>query len=467
MSKTIIELMDDMHLSNQSLFLDFYKAIQNNNITLAQSILDNNPDLLNQIMNSENINRLINILNARELEPKTDIDYFLENLYQLFLKMIEDTKLIGNYDPQIQYYTHNFVFYQNKCYYALETPPIGVPPTNRQYWEEYDIKGFQGYGGVTNLNYLGHWDSTVSYKPYDVIVYQNKVWYAIDSNTNYVPNLNHYPWELIMFPAQAVKTPIQKEKPLMGYSEGDFWFQITQGDEITQTSWDTLRPEPLARWAASSFMIDNLIYIIGGSFGNFTSSNDVEAYDTLTNTWSTKASYPIKIDAMCSFAINGLGYCVGGQNSLDYTPTLVEKAVYSYNPTTNTWTKKNDFVSPITGVNCGTVVNGKGCVVGDYAEAIETQGKIYLYDEENDSWSLETECPAFLTGKIVASINNNIYIMGGLDTAGTNTKKNYIYDVTTKTWTQGLDLPNARAYGGVFVNSGKIYIVGRNGQIII
>lgn len=460
MSKTFIELMDDMHLSSKDTFMDFYTAMKNNNIGRAQSILDNNPDVANQIMNSENINYLIDILNARELEPKTDIDYFLENLYQLFLKMINDTKFVGEYDTNTQYYIHNFVLYQNKYYYALKTPSIGTVPTNKEYWIEYDIKGFQGYGGVTNLNYLGNWDSTINYKPYDVVVYQNKIWYAIDNNINYIPNLNHYPWNPIMFPAQAVKTPIQKEKPLTGYSEGDFWFQITQGDEITQASWDTLRPEPLARWAASSFMIDNLIYIIGGSFGNFTSSNDVEAYDTLTNTWSTKASYPLKLDAICTFVLNGTGYCVGGQNSIDYVPTLVEKYVYSYSPSINAWTKKNDFIAPITGINTGLVANGKGCVVGDFIAPIETQGKIYLYNEANDSWDLETECPTFLVGKMVCSVDDKIYVMGGLNAAGENSTKNYIYNMTTKTWTEGLKLPNPRAYGGTFTNAGNIYLVG-------
>lgn len=460
MNRTIIELMDNMHLSSQDLFLEFYKAMQNNDVNSAQRILDNNPDLANQITNSENINYLINILNARELEPKTDIDIFLDNLYQLFLKMINDTRIIGNYSSTVQYNAHNFVFYQNKYYYAIKTPPIGTVPTNTEYWNEYDIKGFQGYGGVTNLNYLGNWDSTINYKPYDVVVYQNKVWYAIDNNINYVPNLNHYPWNPIMFPAQAVKTPIQKEQPLTGYSEGDFWFQITQGNDIVNSSWETLRPEPLARWAASSFMINDLIYIVGGTFGNFSISNDVEAYDTLTNTWSIKASYPLKVAAMCSFALNGVGYCVGGENSVDYVPTLIEKSVYSYNPTTNAWTKKNDFIAPIAGVNTGTVANGKGCVIGDYHTHIETQGKIYLYDDTNDSWSLETESPAFLVGKIVASVDDKIYIMGGTNALSEPTNKNYIYNMTTKTWTQGRDLPSARVYGSVFTNSGNIYIVG-------
>lgn len=459
MSKTFIELMDDMHLSNKDTFMDFYTAMKNNNIGRAQSILDNNPDVANQIMNSENINYLIDILNARELEPKTDIDYFLENLYQLFLKMINDTKIVGEYDTNTQYYIHNFILYQNKYYYALKTPPIGTVPTNKEYWMEYDIKGFQGYGGITNLNYLGNWDSTINYKPYDVVIYQNRLWYAIDNNISYPPNLNHYPWNPIIFPAQPVKTPIQKEKPLTGYSEGDFWFQITQGDEIVQASWDTLQPDPIPRFAASSFMIGNMIYIIGGTHPNFTISDTVEAYDIITNTWSTKASYPARLDALGAFALNGLGYCVGGQNSIEYIPSLYSKSVYSYNPATNIWTQKNDFPIEQAGVNEGVIAQGKAYIVGDIIPN-GISNEIYVYDEANDSWSLETNVPTLTTGKYIAAIGDKIYIMGGFDPTGVPLKSNYIYDITTKTWTTGKEINTARAYGGTFTNNGSVYLVG-------
>lgn len=459
MSKTFIELMDDMHLSSKDTFMDFYTAMKSNNIGRAQSILDNNPDVANQIMNSENINYLIDILNARELEPKTDIDYFLENLYQLFLKMINDTRIVGEYDANTQYYIHNFVLYQNKYYYALKTPPIGTVPTNKEYWMEYDIKGFQGYGGITNLNYLGNWDSTINYKPYDVVIYQNRLWYAIDNNISYPPNLNHYPWNPIIFPAQPVKTPIQKEKPLTGYSEGDFWFQITQGDEIVQASWDTLQPDPIPRYAASSFMIGNMIYIIGGTHPNFTISDTVEAYDIITNTWSTKASYPARLDALGAFALNGLGYCVGGQNSIEYIPSLYSKSVYSYNPATNAWTQKNDFPIEQAGVNEGVVAQGKAYIVGDIIPN-GISNEIYVYDEANDSWSLEANVPALTTGKYIAAIGDKIYIMGGFDPTGVPLKSNYIYDITTKTWTTGKEINTARAYGGTFTNNGSVYLVG-------
>ena len=50
MARRVIELMDDMHLSSQSTFLDYYYAMQSNNVSYANSILTNNPTVKNQII---------------------------------------------------------------------------------------------------------------------------------------------------------------------------------------------------------------------------------------------------------------------------------------------------------------------------------------------------------------------------------------------------------------------------------
>lgn len=42
---SIIELLDDMHLSSQSKFSDYYYAMQSNNISYANTILNDNPEL--------------------------------------------------------------------------------------------------------------------------------------------------------------------------------------------------------------------------------------------------------------------------------------------------------------------------------------------------------------------------------------------------------------------------------------
>ena len=339
MPNRVIELMDDMHLSSQATFMDYYTAMQNNNISSATNILKNNPSVANQIMNADNINILLNETYRRELIPKIDIDYFLEGLLSVYQKMIDFTKVMGEWDANTQYNVHNLVYYNEKAYYVYPntTPPIGTPPTNTQYWREYDIKGFQGYGGI-NLNFKFNWDNTQNYKVGDVVIFQNKMWYAVADNTNYEPNLNHYPWVVISMPKLPAKTPIQRAIP-SGYDIGDFWFQITQGDEVIVTTWGIRQPEPTPRFASSAFSIGTNIYIAGGIKSNFERTNAVEMFDTVLGTWSTKTEMPTVRARAAGFSIGNNGYCVGGIDE-DGTILSVNEA---YDSVTNSWSTKTSL----------------------------------------------------------------------------------------------------------------------------
>jgi surface protein len=456
MANRVIELMDDMHLSSQATFLDFYKAMEANNISQAENILAQNPEVANQIMNAENINTLLNEVNRRELMPKIDIDYFLEGLLSVFQKMIDYTKVMGEWNAETQYNVHNLVYYKGKGYFAYTNtqPPLGTPPTNTEYWREYDIKGLQGYGGFKNLNYLGAWSSTTAYKSQDVVIFQNKMWMAIANNQNTAPNLNHYPWSLIMLPDKATRTPIQKETPT-GYNIGDFWFQITQGDEIIQTSWTVKRAETTPRFASGSFMIDNMIYVIGGKNSSLVTTALNEAYDTLTNTWSKKADYPVAADAIASFAINNVGYCAGGLN-VSGVPT---NKCYTYNPTNNTWTAMGNFPISMSYLTSVAIINNEAYIAG-FITPTGIDGGLYKFTPSNKTWTKLSTMPVPRYASSIASVGNKIYFIGGGDLIGNSYSENQIYDTTTKTWSKGKEMKSPRSYMATFENEDKIFCAG-------
>lgn len=456
MSNRFFELMDDMHLSSQNSFLDFYKAMEANNISMAENILLQNPEIINQIMNADNINILLNKINERELEPKTDIDYFLENLLSVFQKMIDYTKVMGNWSAEVQYNIHNLVYYKGKGYfvYTNKMPPLGTPPTDTKYWKEYDIKGMQGYGGFKNLNYLGTWSNTKGYKTQDVVIFQNKMWMAIADNKNIAPNLNHYPWSLIMLPDKAVRTPIQKETPT-GYNIGDFWFQITEEDEIIQTSWTTKKTETTPRFASGSFMINNLIYVIGGKNSSLVSTSLNEAYDIVTNTWSKKADYPVAADAIASFSINNVGYCAGGLNGSG-APT---NKCYTYNPTNNSWVAMGDFPINMSYLGSAAIINNEAYISG-FITPTGIDGGLYKFTSSNKTWTKVSTMPVPRYSSSVASVGNKIYFIGGGDLIGNSYSNNQVYDISTKTWAIGKEMKNPRSYMATFKHDDKIFCTG-------
>lgn len=452
-NKSIIELLDDMHLSSQSKFLDYYYAMQSNNISYANTILNNNPSLSNQLINSQNMNYLINGINERELEPKNDIDYYLNNLLNEFQIMINNTRVMGLYDNTKQYYPHNFVYYQEKGYYALSEPPIGTLPTDNQYWLEYNIKGLQGYGGI-DLELKYNWSNTVDYKEGDIVIYKNRLWYALADNTNEVPNLNHYPWVIISMPQMPNRTPIQKAMPQSGYSVGDFWFQITEGDEVITTTWSIRQSEPTPRFSSGAFSIGDKIYVVGGILSNFAPSKTNEVYDMLTGTWSQAADMTSDRTRFGYFTIGNIGYVVGGLTDNGVVTNIVE----SYDPTSNTWSSKANL--PIKMITEAVSDGSKGYVFGGVDENDNIIPNGYVYDPTSNTWTATTNKPTATRGHGLIYVNGYIYAIGGINLMNETLGNVEVYEVSTKTFSNKTNMTTPRSYLGLFQKSGKIYAVG-------
>lgn len=455
MARRVIELMDDMHLSSQSTFLDYYYAMQANNISYANSILANNPSVQNQIMTADNINILLNETYRRELQPKVDIDYFLAGLQAVFEKMILYTQVRGEWDANTQYNVHNFVYYQNKGYYAYTNtqPPIGTLPTDERYWLEYDVRGVKGYGGI-NLNLRFDWDSTQDYKKGDVVIFQNKMWYAVADNTNYEPNLNHYPWVIISMPKMPAKTPIQRATPT-GYDIGDFWWRITEGDDVIVTTWEIKPNEPTPRFASSAFAINDVVYTVGGIKANFSRTNINEAYDTVTSTWSVKAPAQTLRARGIGFSIEDKGYVIGGQDENGNILSSVEM----YDSTTNTWTKKADFPIPIIS-SAAIATTTTGYVVGGQTTGNVIVGNSYSYNPTTDTWTAIADKPTLTYGHTLTTDGTNLYAIGGIDGNKNTLGITEAYNIASNTWSQKDTLAVPRSFLSSFTQGGIIYAIG-------
>lgn len=454
MARKFIELMDDMHLSSQDLFLRYYQAMQSNNVSAARTILSNDNSLADQITNAENVNKILTGVYERELEPKNDIDYFLTNLEILYNNMILNTKIIGEWDNNTQYQNHNFVYYNDKLYmvYTTELPPIGTLPTDTTYWREYDIKGFKGYGGI-NLNFQGNWNGSQDYSKDDVVVYKNKLWYAIADNNNYEPNLNHYPWVIITMPQLPNKTPIQADEP-EGYNIGDFWWQITQGEEVITTTWGVKENEITPRFASSAFAINNNIYVVGGRLANFNETNINESYDTGANIWETKTAMPTTRSRAAGFSIGTNGYVVGGIDNEGNILATNE----CYDSITDTWSAKANL--PIPMITSAVIDNGKAYVIGGETTNNGLIGNSYVYDPVANTWTAIASKPTLTHGHIVVAHNSVIYAIGGIDTNENTLSIVEAYDIKTDTWSTKSSTIISHSYAGAFVKNNEIYVVG-------
>src|SRR5207249_945974 len=82
--------------------------------------------------------------------------------------------------------------------------------------------------------------------------------------------------------------------------------------------------------AAGVGVVNGVLYAVGGTDGSGSMAT-VEAYDPVTNRWTTKAPMPTPRTELGVGVVNGVLYAVGG----DYLGT-----VEAFDPVTNSWTTK-------------------------------------------------------------------------------------------------------------------------------
>ena len=88
-----------------------------------------------------------------------------------------------------------------------------------------------------------------------------------------------------------------------------------------------------------SFMIDDIIYFIGGQDASYNYKSDVWAFNTRNQTWTRKNDFPgPKRIQTTSFAIGNTGFYGLGASGNTYF-----KDLWKYNPEYDTWTRTVDF----------------------------------------------------------------------------------------------------------------------------
>jgi hypothetical protein len=263
-----------------------------------------------------------------------------------------------------------------------------------------------------------------------------------------------------------------------GYTAGNNW--VSSG----------LAGMPTPRVGMAAVSLNGLIYVIGGngaSTGNPTAT--VEAYNPVSNTWTSLAPMNTARLLPAAVALNGLIYVIGGGSVSIAPPTT--GAVEVYNPGTNTWTVLNSMPTPRYALGA-VVVNGLIYAIGG-SELCNTSigtlptNTVEIYDPTTNTWSegtpmpngnLEslTTCPsapfAFtsgLSGIAASLINGEIYVTGATGTGYQITNgETYAFDPNSKTWTTLAIRSGSQALGLTeAVLNGNIYTLDSNGGVQI
>jgi N-acetylneuraminic acid mutarotase len=222
-------------------------------------------------------------------------------------------------------------------------------------------------------------------------------------------------------------------------------------------------PTPRAYFAIAAYK--NKIYCIGGAVGftvdqwgifySYIASGANEVYDTVTDTWETKASLPDEGGKFQAHVVNGKIYVMRGSYS------------YVYDPTRDSWAPTERMPPPYPESSLvSAVVDDKIIVTGEFSTGLgSSEQKILIYDTKNASWSEGTSGPTVVVEGAAAATTGmkapqKVYVLGLMVEALTPTMVNQVYDPKADAWATAAVMPTKRSDFGVVVVNDILYAIG-------
>lgn len=183
-----IRRVQDVSLDDITLRTNYYSYWQSGNISSAKNLINNNPQLRGKVLDSETLNQFVNSVLGLEENYFVDFEDVLREDREIFQLKIDDLVYVGIYDGiNILYKKDNFVIYNEELYFCIkDNPTVGILPTDTEYWLYLGSKGETGTVPL-GVKFLGTWNPEIIYYTKDMVLYDNKLYVAIDSSLGAVP----------------------------------------------------------------------------------------------------------------------------------------------------------------------------------------------------------------------------------------------------------------------------------------
>ncbi|MDI9257900.1 T9SS type A sorting domain-containing protein [Flavobacterium sedimenticola] len=221
--------------------------------------------------------------------------------------------------------------------------------------------------------------------------------------------------------------------------------------DISNNVWEDMAPAPTGILGASTAIVKDSIYIIGGLTSTpGTAIKKVRRYSINQNTWADKADFPVNI-----VDTDAVSY----QDSLIYVTAGYNSRVRVFNAITNKWRDATPMTSPLQSIAWGALtIHGNKLVYMCGTNALFSPnyfntvriGTIDQNNRANITWTTGTPFPGQTRTFFDAhSWNGGIIMTGGStdNTFDTNSDECYFYNVDTDVWTQLPSKPTAWVTG--------------------
>ena len=198
--------------------------------------------------------------------------------------------------------------------------------------------------------------------------------------------------------------------------------------------------------------IGGQVYAAGGMVGETGRPLDLLArYDPVADSWETLQRMPEAVRAGAAAALDGVLYVIGGS-----TVEGTSSAVYAYDPATDGWSERASLPEPRFN-HSAVALDGKIYVLGGFNEGEERQ-EVYVYDPATDTWSDGPSLPFPNHAFDAVAFHDEIWMIGGR--RGEDVLSDvWILNRETGEWREGPAMPEGMELLGAAVAGDQIHAI--------
>ena len=227
----------------------------------------------------------------------------------------------------------------------------------------------------------------------------------------------------------------------------------------TPPAWTLAAPITTAREGYGAAAVNGLFYYVAG-YGPSGDSTVNEAYNPVSNSWTTKASLPSSPRSETVAVTDGkFIYLVGGRP----VPT-VGHDLWRYNPTNDTWTRLSPMPTARATEHMAVYHNGRIYVAGGRSSGAPTESgdlaTLEIYDVLSNTWTSGSPIPQPIADAYAIVLNDKMYLFGGFTTSGTTNTTTYVYDFLSDTWVTAAASPVGVVDPAVGMCGPLVYMIG-------
>ena len=245
----------------------------------------------------------------------------------------------------------------------------------------------------------------------------------------------------------------------------DYWYKDFWKYDPTNDNWTQLPDFPgQARSKFVTLIINSKAYIIGGIVDHYNTGlseelNEVWEFDPSTNLWTRKNDFPGgKRQVAFGFVINNTGYFGGGKNST----TGEKNDFWKYNSNTDNWTQLNNAPYYLRGEGVLALTNGTdGYVLTENCDLGCSNRFLWKYDRLNDVWLDMPDTPYRYREVTGFSLNDKFYVATGIDSNWPGSRAFFEYNINSASWKAGYE------FKGQGRRTASSFAIGNYGYILL